>query len=308
MMGDASFDPKYSAAVAAQDYAALGWLIFPIHTIDDDGRCTCGKHDCGNAGKHPLTARGFLDASRDPDRVKRWWTQWPGANIGIPTGPVSDVLVIDIDAAKGGWASADNLEAEGNLFPATRVVKTGGGGLHSYFRYPSGVTIRNSESKLALGVDVRGDGGYVIAPPSLHRSGNRYTWASLDGLDGDGNEFAPAPDWLLERLCDRPPTYQSPRVQRTPFATHEGPIPEGERNGTLASKAGTLRRSGFSEGEILAALMQMNVGRCRPPLPESEVARIAKSIGRYPPAQGAGVGLVELPGGVTVRGLRRRPS
>ena len=306
MGGDASFDDQYTPAVAAQAYAAIGWRIFPVHGIDTDGRCTCGKPACG--GKHPITAQGFKDASSDPERIHAWWGRHPDANVGIPTGPASGLLVIDIDEGKG-WESADRLEADGDLFSSTRVVKTGGGGLHLYFHYPEGMTIRNSTGNLAPGIDVRAAGGYVIAPPSLHRSGNRYTWGRLDGLDGGDGEIAPAPGWLLERLRDRPPSYQSSqRAQRTSFAPHEGAIPEGERNGTLASKAGWMRRYGFSEGEILAALAQMNADRCRPPLPESEVARIAKSVTRYAPAQGAGVGLVELPGGVTVRGLRRRAS
>jgi len=274
--------------------------VFPVHGIDADGRCTCGKPACG--GKHPITAQGFKDASIDPERIHAWWGRHPDANVGIPTGPPSRLLVVDIDEGTG-WESADRIEAEGDLFSSTRVVKTGGGGLHLYFHYPEGMTIRNSTGKLAPGIDVRADGGYVIAPPSLHRSGNRYTWERMDGLDdGAGEETTTAPGWLLERLCDRPPSYQSsPRTQRTPFAPHEGPIPEGERNSTLASKAGLLRHYGFSGAEILAALEQVNADRCRPPLPPAEVARIAQSIAKKPPGSISPALTLITPGGVVLR-------
>lgn len=157
---------------AALRYAARGWHVFPIYEIEPDGRCSCGR-DCTSPGKHPRTPKGFLDATTDENLIHVWWETYPNANVGIRTGPPSGVLVVDMDPKNGGIDSFDRLSAAIGGFPPTYRVHTGGDGMHLYFRYPS-FEVRNSESKIAPGIDVRGDGGYVVAPPSNHKSGNVY--------------------------------------------------------------------------------------------------------------------------------------
>lgn len=249
----------------ALSYAARGWHVFPLHSVRESA-CTCGKVDCQNPAKHPRTEHGLKDATADPEQIRTWWKQWPDANIGIRTGEISGLVVIDIDPRHGG-----TLESLG-LIPPTAKIRTGSGGYHLYFRYPAGLglDIRNDASgKIAKGVDVRANGGYVVAPLSLHHSGNRYEWEGDEGIS-----LADLPSHLLMRLIE-------PKRQTRTILDDGEDIPAGERNSTLFSLAGRLRRAGLSEDAILAALLETNEERCDPPLSEREVEDIARSITRY---------------------------
>ena len=229
---------------AALSYATRGWLVFPVQ------------------GKAPLTRHGCNEATTDPVIIDGWWKQWPTANVAIATGHASGLVVLDIDGAVGE-ASLATLHAEGETLPSTLEVHTGGNGRHLYFQGPVGVEIRNSASRLGAGLDVRGEGGYVVAPPSIHATGRSYAW------DND-REPAPCPGWLTRRLLAH-------GTQRRPTK-----IAPGQRNSTLASIAGSMRRHGASREEIEAALLAANAERCEPPLPEVEIRRIAHSISQYP--------------------------
>jgi len=261
---------------AARHYAMQNIPIFPVHTPDPSGRCSCRDAACANVGKHPRTRNGLNDATTDIARINAYWSRRPDANIGIRTGYASRRFVVDIDPNAGGYDSTDTLQARYGPFPASLAVHTGGGGLHLHLAWPPQGMIRNSAGKLGPGVDVRGQGGYVLGPPSLHRSGTRYAWTGLD----DATEMAAAPPWLLALIVERPLAPQP--VSDVPAET--GPIPEGQRNSALARAAGAMRRHGLSEAEILAALERVNIDRCRPPLTDAEVERIAGSIARYPPS------------------------
>lgn len=160
---------------AALDFAAEGLAVFPVIPRD----------------KKPLTANGYKAASKEEAQLREWWAKWPDANIGIPTGEAQGFFVLDIDGPEG-QESLLALESQHGALPRTRTVRTGGGGLHFWFKYPEGMQIRNSTSKIAPKVDVRGDGGYVVAPPSIHSSGNKYEWAEESGW-----EISEAPSWLL---------------------------------------------------------------------------------------------------------------
>jgi primase-like protein/bifunctional DNA primase/polymerase-like protein len=147
--------------------------------------------------------------------------------------------------------------------PATAEVATGSGGRHLYFH---GVI---AKGRLADGVDLQGEGSFVVAPPSRHASGRRYEW------DGGPGKSAPVglPGWVSIR------TTTGARVAEP---LPEGPIPAGRRNAVLTSLAGSMRRRGSSEEAILAALRVEN-RRCDPPLEDSELVKIAGSIARYAP-------------------------
>jgi len=147
----------------------LGFSVFPLHSVYR-GACTCGNPNCERQGKHPRTKNGLKDASRDPAAVRGWWDRWPGANIGIPTGRENGIVVIDVDAAKDGEEGLELLIDQYGELPKTWEQLTGGGGRHLVFACPD-KEIRNSASSLAPGVDVRGDGGYIVAAPSSHVSG-----------------------------------------------------------------------------------------------------------------------------------------
>jgi hypothetical protein len=160
----------------ALGYAAKGWPVLPIFGITA-GFCTCGKSDCRSPGKHPNSPSGSKNATTDLERITDWWTKRPNDNIGIATGDVSGIFVIDVDVSndKPGMQILAALEAQFGPLPRTNVVRTGSGGLHFYLAFPQ---FPFRLPKLGTAIDVKGNGGYVVAPPSLHASGNRYTWAT----------------------------------------------------------------------------------------------------------------------------------
>jgi hypothetical protein len=260
----------------ALQYAGLGWSVFPCHNINQDGQCTCGKK-CDSPGKHPRTRNGLKDASIDPKQIQKWWKNWPNANIAILTGRESGLAVLDIDAKSGGLENLDLLEAKNEPLPSTLTVQTGGGGRHYYFSYPTS-GFKNSTSKIATGIDTRGEGGYVLAPASNHKSGREYTWQD----DEPGEiELALPPQWVLNQLNKN-------KKQQGKAGGNNGTskVCEGGRNESLASVAGKLRHTGLDVDTIFAALAVENNRRCDPPLDEGEVKKIATSIGQYKPGTG----------------------
>ncbi len=250
------------AGLAALELAAHGWSVLPLHAPTEDG-CSCGDTACARIGKHPHIRAWKSRATRDPATIGDWWQGWPDANIGILTGRGSGVVVLDVDPRNGGDDALAELEREYGPLPRTVSVVTGGGRQHLYFRAPS-VPLRSTQ--IADGLDLKAEGGLVVAPRSTHASGRRYEW------DDPFDEVALAvlPEWLLRRAAPR-------RVGRTPTDL----IPQGTRNDTLTSLAGAMRLTmAYPEG-IEAALQAINQARCRPPLPKAEVARIARNAQRW---------------------------
>lgn len=165
---------------AALDYVNRGWPVLPLNWPVGAG-CSCGE-DCGkSAAKHPLTAHGLKDATTDQEQVKVWWKRWPLANIGILTGQESGLLVLDIDPRNGGTESFKRLP--GNL-PLTPTAYSGGGGEHYYLKHPGDRYIKSATELGGYpGIDLKADGGYIVAPPSRHISGGIYSWKiSPEGL------------------------------------------------------------------------------------------------------------------------------
>lgn len=177
---------------AALYYANYGWPVVSLHFMKD-GRCSCGRVRCDSPGKHPTTKHGPKDASRNEIQIDHWWNRRPEANIGIRTGVNTGIVVIDVDPRHGGDESLAELVREHGELPATVEALTGGGGRHLVFKHPGG-TVRN-RSNMRPGIDVRGDGGYIVAPPSNHASGGQYRWREGHGP----HEMTPAemPAWLL---------------------------------------------------------------------------------------------------------------
>lgn len=247
--------------------AARGWHVFPC-----------------KASKAPMTKNGFLDATTDVAKITEWWTKRPKALIGVATG-ASKLVVVDVDVkgeADGyeGWAT---LRGEDAAVEDTTLVETPSGGLHAYYQ-ANGHRVANSASRLAPGVDVRAEGGYVIAAGS---PGYEY-------VDGHGPERLSAlPAVLVPKLVF---TTTKPPVVPPEALT----IPEGRRDSALASLAGTMRRQGMDPAAIAAALLAENTAHCQPPLPEKDVLRIAKSIGRYEPTQPAATTHTSSCGGADV--------
>lgn len=255
-----SEDSKAGADVrgAALAYAARGWSVIPIEP----------------RGKCPLVSwLAFQQRRADAEQIEDWFRRWPDANVGIVTGRVSGLAVVDIDPRHGGAASLASAQDEHGPLPPTVVAETGGGGRHLYFAHPDAL-LRNRVGILP-GIDLRADGGCVVAPPSVHPSGRPYRWAAGHGPE----DLRPAalPRWLL-------PTAHGGEHRGYPLAHWRElvrqDVAEGTRNNTLASLAGHLLWHGVDPQVVLELLLAFNRVRCQPPLPDPEVAQVVASITR----------------------------
>ena len=256
----------------ALKYVADGLPVLPLCWPDRNGACGCGRnHQDRSIGKVPLLEHGLSDAALSKSKVIEYWTRYPKANIGIsiPLG----LFVLDVDVEHNGFQSLARAQADLDFeLTATWLVTTGGGGHHYW--YKTDKPIRNT-TRLAgyEGLDIRGVGGYVVAPPSLHRSGYRYQVSDVwDGL------ITQAPAKLIA-LCLKP------KIIGTPSQKDGTTYLEGQRNDTLTRDAGAMRRRGLSEEAIYAALQVTNQQRCSPPLSDNEVRQITQSVSRYEPKQ-----------------------
>ena len=251
-------------------YLAHEWSIFPVCSPLPGGRRCAehepGKHEPEDTGKTPLVKWApYQTEPPSADDVRRWWSRWPNANIGLVTGSLSGVAIVDLDSDQAA------REAERLGYLPGPWARTGriGCGMHLYFAWrddaPTIFAKRN-------GIDFRGKGGYAVLPPSLHRSMVRYEWGELPF---QGEPLPPLPKWVDELA--------GPSARRGAPVVGEV-IANGMRSATMASMAGTMRRRGFGQRAIEAALLIENDERCQPPLEPDEVAKIAESVARYSPA------------------------
>ena len=258
----------------AMRYLARGWSVIPANWVREDGSCSCGNPSCGdNAGKHPKVLwNDYQERLPTEAEVQRWWRTWPRANIAIVTGKVSGIIVIDVDPRHGGDESMRDL----GPLPDTLTALTGGGGDHKYYRHPGRIVANGSgvNSGLRPGIDVRGDGGYVIAPPSIHRKGGVYSWEAMSP-----DEPAPVPpviDAMLvhRRIGDVAPSSRHFDLQEV----FERGIPDGERNETLAKVTGHYAATGASYDMVLMSVRGVNVTYCHPALEDAELVKVVESI------------------------------
>lgn len=193
---------------AAQDYVSRGWHVIAIHGVKDDGTCRCvaGKK-CRSAGKHPVSAGWQSSTKPDAATVDHMWTNRKHDNIGLLTGTPGGFFVVDIDVKSGGMESMGALVAQHGNLPKTLAVKTGSGGWHYYFAMPN-FEVTNRNKTWPQGIDIRGTGGQVVAPPSVSSTGTYV-------LKFD-QEIAPAPDWVLDLL--RVPDAAKPLVEQAKAA------------------------------------------------------------------------------------------
>lgn len=252
------------------DASARGWRLFPVAV----------------SGKLPLVKGWPKAATSDLVQLEAWAHQYPACNWGLATGTGSGLVVIDVDGAEGRASLAD-LERRGRALPATLTVTTGraDGGEHRYYRAPSGGDIRNDQSgKIGAHVDMRGTGGFVVCPPSIHASGKHYRFIDPTA------PVAELPGWVIERLTVRQAMHTE-TAQASPEA-----VTKGGRTNRLVSLAGTLHKRDMSVEAIEAALLAENAAKCSPPLLDAKVRAIARDIPRrYPnPAKESGLKLVEL--------------
>ncbi|MBL8199857.1 MAG: bifunctional DNA primase/polymerase [Chromatiales bacterium] len=237
----------------ALQYAAHAWPVLPLVP----------------GGKVPVIrgGRGCHDASTNGDQIRDWWSRYPEANVGLATGRRSGVVVLDIDVKDGkpGLRSLSELSP-----PPTFTVRTASGGLHLYYRMPPGADIGIGAGILP-GIDWRGTGGYVVAAGAVTPAG---VYAITEGLPLA--DLPPRLADLLRRGPKRPALAADSRGELV--------VPEGQRDDALMRMACGLRRFGVGAQAILAALRGLNAALCHPPLPDTDLQRIAVSAAKYPPA------------------------
>jgi len=235
---------------AAIEYARMGWRVFPL------------------SGKHPLPGtHGHLDATTNKNRIRRWWARYPDANIGIACDSQNGPIVVDVDGPTGmAFIESLSLPVTAEATSRRRDRK------HLYF-HPNGTAYRRMIKPIpGIALDILGDGGYVVAPPSIHPdTGKTYRWLN----DNDTVEFPQALKEVLQKN-----TKKKQRAAPLPKV-----LTEGQRDDLLTSLAGSMRRRGASHDAILAALREENDQRCNPPLPDRDLKKIAKSIAKKSPSE-----------------------
>lgn len=259
-------------AAMARTYVHSGWSVFPLWWVVGGPlgyRCACPNGaGCTSPGKHPLVRTGVNEASGDLEVVARWWQRWPMANIGVPAGD-NGLAILDIDPRHRGHESLSYLigllVARGRTLPSTLTQTTGGGGLHMVYAAPSegvkgGANVLGPD---APGIDTRGRGGYIVAAPSVHVSGQPYRWVEFT------TEPAPWPA-ILSALIDPPkpevvrsappsgfaePTSANEAFLSTAagyaYAALQGEL-ERVRSAADGERNHTLNRAAFSLGQLVA--------------------------------------------------------
>jgi Bifunctional DNA primase/polymerase, N-terminal/Primase C terminal 1 (PriCT-1) len=273
----------------------------PCHsnTCSQRGKHACHQSICDSVGKHPRTKNGVDDATTDEAIIRKWWDMWPEANVGLATGDNcqdkdehlchSDAcsqkgkhpchqkgggfFVPDVDPRNGGDRTLAVLEAKHGKLPETRIQDTGGDGFHLLFKYPDFKVKNDSKGVLGQGLDIKSNGGLIVAAPSPHVSGKRYRWRN-------NAPITEAPEWLLKLIREK---------ERKISVNGSGEvgeiIPEGARHPQLLRWAGQMRYNGLSGDAILAALRIENDTRCNPPKDDSELVKIADWVSQKQPNQ-----------------------
>jgi len=260
---------------AAQHYAQCGIPVFPVHGITPAGLCTCNRTNCSHPGKHPAINQGFKSASRDLNQIAQWWNNQPLANIGIPTGAPSGLYVVDIDKKHDGAENYSAFVKQNDSLPAATLISaTGGGGFHLFYGAPSsGMAVKSTTNIGGLmGVDFRGDGGYVVAPPSAHASQNYYNWCkgtTLTNAD-DLTVLTPLPQVIADLFTKKPPSVLPGKD-----------VVSGGRNDYLFKQACKFRNNGVEDEDLYQRVYEENLLKCTPPLDEEEVKALVLSSFKY---------------------------
>ncbi|MCM3636378.1 bifunctional DNA primase/polymerase [Sporosarcina luteola] len=265
-------DKMLKAALAYVDI--LRWHVFPVHFLSNN-TCSCGRRNCEDIAKHPIPSNGFYSATTDARQIRKWWTKYPLANIGVRTGKESNIFVLDVDIKKDdGRKTLDELIYQFGKLPDTVQSITGSNGLHFVFKYQDG--IKNRVNFLP-GLDIRGDAGYFMAPPSQHQNGRIYTWELSSHPLKLG--IAKAPSWLTQMLIK--PKNNNGIVDKH-LSSHwqhllRG-LAEGEgRNNAAASISGHLFRR-YVDPLLITEIMELWNERNSPPLSHNELYKTINSI------------------------------
>ena len=277
-------------------YASLGWSVVPVHRVirGSDGviSCSCPAGDaCSSKGKHPAVAwTQYQKAAASVEQIRAWF-EGPFATygVGIVTGAVSGFNVVDVDEGPGkaGTETINDLQFLNGDLPHTPVARTGGGGRHVFLLHPRDVWVATGRNVLGPGVDVRGDGGFIVAAPSLHESGRFYLWD--ESAHPHVTPIAAAPGWLIEMAEAPPPDAHGARAP---------PTGSGEIIRDAWAKV-IDGRERFMVGIVCGVIATMTRETGALPAPEAVVAeawptyeRGVKARGASLEADGRGIGLM----------------
>ena len=295
MSKETSLGKKGTAALRLA--AECGWAAFPCWGVTD-GKCDCGNSECSSAGKHPLSAmapNGFKNATTDEQFIKESWNRFPNANVGIATGNPSGMFVVDIDQKNGGSGIQQfaDLSPDGfgyDSFDETPKSVTGSGGLHIVFQMTDSSEVRNGSKLGGLDIDCRGNGGYIIAPPSVNCEGI-YRW-EISPFDFEPDS---PPDYILDLVTGKSQAKQSSEnlleglsfTVQYDLQSHPG-SPKGERNATLCKLVGSYLACNGIDNDLIPLAVAWGQ-RGTPPYPQKEVQKtvvmLAEKHARQEPAK-----------------------
>lgn len=259
-----------------------GFRIVPIHTPGPRG-CSCEKGEAcgGSTGKHPRLNAWQRDATTDPARIRAWWRAWPDANIGLVMGGEPRLVAVDVDGPEGR-ATLARIEGNNTPLPPTLTSRSGrvDGGEHRFFRVPEGLDLRAIKNRAGRPggpmprVDIRAEAGQVVAPPSLHASGNRYAWQDRSA------PIAELPRWLYTLATWEPPLTAAPPSRVEPLITDRARsylsrVPgavsgQGGHSRTLLVAEHLVRGFELDDGTALSLLCEWN-RTCEPPWSRREL-------------------------------------
>lgn len=254
---------------AALEYAEAGYAVIPVKRSD----------------KTPYTENGLLDASTDPEVIRKWWKKFPSANVAIACGNVSgNLFAIDVDIKpeknKHGDFSLENWQANFGRFPETVIQKTGSGGLHYFFRCDRITEFKNKVEAIPA-VDIRGDGAYVVVSPSIYEDGRTYEWEHGVSIT-DKEEVAEANDSVIKLLeLNRKNAPKSQTDTAQPFNVRNAK--SGNRNDTIFRFASGDCGRGVPYDICLEEALKLNERYCDPPLDDNEVIKTVQSAYKYEP-------------------------
>ena len=257
----------------AAKYASLGYGVVPLHWVRDDGICSCGNHSCPKPAKHPLTQHGASEPIIDPEIATQQWDATPQANIGL-VAKTSRWLILDIDSEEARDYFRSIADHETITAMRTAPINKTGNGWHIIFTDPTGEYSPSVGTGDNLGIDIRVGVSYIVAPPSVHVSGHQYRW-----VQNEPPFDPPAPTrWLLEYLDSRASDKAKIIIDDQTI------VKQGGRNQAMTELGGAMRRRGFGQEEIKAALILANQRINQPPLSEREIGGIAHSLAKYEPS------------------------
>lgn len=261
-----------SALIYAKKF---NFAVFPLNWIEC-GQCSCNKPNCTAQGKHPLVYSGVKSATKNEQQIIEWWTKWPKANIAIACGEISNLFVVDVDIKDtvDGRDTIRQLESQFGLMPTTPTQISGSMGLHYFFKYNDSVT-QNAVGFLP-GLDIRSNGGYIIAAPSMHITGKRYEWEVSSHIADI--PIIEAPNWLLNLIEKRTATKDNKKPSSYWTGIMAG-VNQGGRNQAATSLIGYLLRR-YVDTALVVEIVDIWNERNKPPLSNDELEKIMISIAR----------------------------